>query len=276
MFPAPTDEKTTPAAAPVASPEPAQTTQPAVQAQPEPTSEEPTATTPATPTTEPASAEPVAAPAAPAAPEPPKPLTMDDLVSALKVLTPAPAPEPAPAAPAPTAEEIERAYNYWQPDEEIIKSLQNSENPALAKQALIKMRDGLAKQNATIMQAYVAQVLAPLQQVIQQIESDRVKAQFYNKYEDLKPYEKIVDVVATNVKPGKSQEETLEAVASKTRELIKQLVVTGATPTPSKPAKPTSQMPTLNSGGQTGERPKQKSQPTGPYAAALKLFESPN
>jgi hypothetical protein len=105
-------------------------------------------------------------------------------------------------------EEIEQHLAVWKPDAAFLQEFQEAlldetKTPEERLKAVIKMRDGLIKQSQTYAQLVGLQVMQQLEQkfgpVLSEVttrQREQTQKAFFSKYPDLKPYAKVVPVVA--------------------------------------------------------------------------------
>lgn len=199
-------------------------------------------------------------------------ITRDDIVEILKEAglgeREAPAPQP-PPQPEMTAEQFEKAFNVFNPSEDLVKRL-TDESPAVRIKALQEMRDGVIRQAMTMTEYRVQQHLAtlrandiePLHNYVSTRQAADFHDEFFEKYADLEPYELIVDAVSSRLQEkgftAKSREEVMKRYADDARAVVKELLAKGGTTAaPAKgngatTTKPKRQMSTLTGGGQGG------------------------
>lgn len=113
-----------------------------------------------------------------------------------------PAPAAPAAAPAPTAEEVDKMLQRWKPNKE--EFMKKFSTPETAWDALMEMREGMARESATAANYIVQLALQDLRPVIEPL-SNHVQSQtvkqwrddFYTKYPTLKDHGELLNLVAT-------------------------------------------------------------------------------
>ena len=169
-----------------------------------------------------------------------------------------------------TPEQFEKAFNVYQPSEELVKRL-TDESPAVRIKAIQDLRDGVMRQAMTMMEYRMNQHLAalrsqsiePLQTYVSERQATEFHDEFFKKYPDLAPYELIVDAVAAKLQSkgftAGSRSDIMKRFADDSKAAVQALLAKGATApaaasggngsTPNKVAR---RMSTLSSGGQGG------------------------
>lgn len=161
-----------------------------------------------------------------------------------------------------TQEEFDKAFNVWNPDENVVKAILAGGQDAM--QAVAMMRDGISKQAVTMASYLVSQLKEELQSQLQPVQSHYQEQQvkelygkFYDANADLKPYDSLVRATVDQMKSQgvkfSSHEEAFKELASRVKTMMKS--IPGLDAGAGAPAKGNSQpgkMPTLSSGGQGG------------------------
>lgn len=165
-----------------------------------------------------------------------------------------------------TQEDFDRAFRVFKADRKHLEALRRAiSDDSYADEGVATLQEiaqGIYTQAAT-MAAYLAQRLkeeelgprlAAVEQWMHENRVNKLREQFYSQYEDLKPYEAIVDSVADKLIAtgfSGSVEEGFKLVADKARSLIKTLL-SGSGKGGERSNAPTSKMSTLLGGGQGG------------------------
>lgn len=170
-----------------------------------------------------------------------------------------------PEAPAKqwTQEELDKAFNVWQPTQELVNQIVAGGEGAL--KALLVMREGLSKQFGTLLnyQLEIAKNelmgrVSPAISFASEAAAARDRESFFSQNEDLRAHEQLTQTVFNALKAegykAATTEEAFKTLADRTRALIPQGNGTGAgqssgvrttTPTTKRPA-------ALSSGSQAG------------------------
>lgn len=176
-----------------------------------------------------------------------------------------------------TKEELDKAFNVWQPTQEVVDQLlQGGEN---ALKAFAALRDGLSKQFGTLLQYSIEvakqelnEKMTPALTFAQAEAAARDRADFFEQNEDLAPYEKLTQTVFNALKAegyqAATKEEAFKTLADRTRALIPQGNGAGATQSGgARTTTPTQKRPaSLSSGSQAGGGG--PSAPVAPFAGA--------
>jgi hypothetical protein len=167
-----------------------------------------------------------------------------------------------PAAPRQyTAEELDRMFNVWKPDANMVQAVLNGGEDAL--KAFVAMRDGLARQWGTLMQ-YQMEILrnemvgrmAPVESFAAEQAAAQDRESFFKQNEDLRPYEQLAQTVFYALKAegfqARDVKEAYQVLADRTRALIGNGA--GAAPSGGAPQRTTSgkRPAALTTGSQAG------------------------
>lgn len=185
-----------------------------------------------------------------------------------------------------TEEEYNRAFNVYQPDEQLINDLR-SEDPKVAVRAITKLRDGLIRQAMTMAETRVQMIrdqllnehITPINTYVTEQQAASFRSDFFRKYPDLEPYETIVDAVAAKLQQNgftaSSRDDAFKRYASESKRAVQVLLAkankTGQGKTGSAP-QGGKRMSTLSGGGQGGSsRPGAAAGAKGP--AGIEIFD---
>ena len=233
---------------------------------------EPAGATPAAPADSPA--ESGGAAGAPAQPvvepevesQPKTSLTREDIVGILAEAGLGSQPATHQAAPVPdlTPEQFEKAFNVYNPTEDLVKRL-TDESPAVRIKAMTEYRDGVVRQSMTMMEYRIKQYvdtlrandIAPLSSYVSERQAHEFRSDFYEKFPDLRPYEIIVDKVADRVLASGwtgSRDEVMQKFANDSKAVVGEMLAAGkgAPAGGNGGAAPARRMSTLSGGGQGG------------------------
>lgn len=167
-------------------------------------------------------------------------------------------------------EDFNRAFNVMQVDDTLLQAFgATEENAPMLRRAIEQMRDGFVRQSMTMAEyviqqrlAEIAERYAPVEEVATEYRTEKLKAEFYGKYPDLKGLDELAIMVRDQfVREGKkfpTKDKALQAVAEAVRAKVKQLAGVagvagnGAGASQQQQQKSTTGMSTVSAGGQGG------------------------
>src|ERR1035441_8112830 len=142
-------------------------------------------------------------------------------------------------APVPdlTPEQFEKAFNVYNPTEDLVKRL-TDESPAVRIKAMTEYRDWVVRQSMTMMEYRIKQYvdtlrandIAPLSTYVSERQAHEFRSEFYEKFPDLKPYEIIVDKVADRVLASGwtgSRDEVMQKFADDSKAVVGEMLAVG-------------------------------------------------
>jgi hypothetical protein len=127
-------------------------------------------------------------------------------------------------------DELDTMFKVWKPDASVVEQLLAGGEDALG--AVTAMRDGMLQQFNTLMQ-YQMQIMreelmkeiSPMSAYAQEQQAERAKSKFYEKHQDLKDYDAVVDMVFGQLKnegyKAKSLDEAFDTLAGRVRTVLK-------------------------------------------------------
>lgn len=171
--------------------------------------------------------------------------------------------QPEPAQRQWTKEELDKAFNVYNPSQEQIDALVAGGEPAL--KVMMAFRDGMQKQFGTLLQ-YSIEVakqelldqMHPAMTFAQEQAAAQDRENFFSENEDLRQFEKLTQTVFNALKAegyqANTKEEAFKTLADRTRALIPQGNGAGAAPSGgARTTNPTQRRPAqLSSGSQAG------------------------
>ena len=197
--------------------------------------------------------------------EPPKPaLTKEDIADLVKSIGESAAASRHPQQqqerqPELTQEQFDQMFNVYKPSNDLLARLRN-DDANVAIKAVIEMRDGIIKQAMSMVDWRQRQLqaqlkgefdgqLSPINEYVSTRQATEFRDEFFEKYEDLEPYEEIVDAVAAKLQTsgykGKSREEVMERFATESKAIVDKLLAAGKTAGQAQPGQ--------NGAGQQGQ-----------------------
>src|ERR1039458_10052203 len=166
-------------------------------------------------------------------------LTREDIANILVEAGLGKQPAPVAAAPVPelTPEQFEKAFNVFNPTEDLVKRL-TDESSAVRIKALNEYRDGVIRQAMTMSEYRIKQYIdnlrandiAPLSTYVSERQAHEFRSDFYDKFPDLRPYEIIVDKVADRVLASGwtgSRDEVMQKFADDSKAVVGEMLAVG-------------------------------------------------
>jgi hypothetical protein len=138
--------------------------------------------------------------------------------------------------------DFNKQFNVYFPSTDVLSGLR-SDDPKVQTAAFLAMRDGIIKQALTMSEYRAQQAreqllnehIQPISQYVESERNERNRESFFKANEDLRPYQQIVDAVATSLQQKGFQAKTLKEYhtryAAEARAMLKQagINLTGST-----------------------------------------------